>query len=171
MSGADSLVANAALLTEAALPRLLLPVAGIVSTMFDFVITFAILVVFALYFGYYPTWRYVFIPMVLLVGFTLTFGLSLLLCAINVQYRDIRNLLPMFVQLLLRGSPVVYSLNTLGGSWPQVLACLNPLVGIVQGFRWAVVETGPPSHLAILSSLTYTVVLLVVGFIYLGTAG
>ena len=106
--------------------------------------------------------------MVLLVGFTLTFGLSLLLCAINVQYRDIRNLLPMFVQLLLFASPVVYSLNTLGGSWPQVLACLNPLVGIVQGFRWAVIETGPPSHLAILSSLTYTVVLLVVGFIYFG---
>jgi len=168
LSGADSLVANAGLLTKTALPRLLLPVAGIVSAVFDFVITFAILIVFAAYFGYYPTWRYLFIPIVLAFGFTLTFGMSLLLCAVNVQYRDIRNLLPMTVQLLLFASPVVYSLNTLGEKWTQVLACLNPLVGIIQGFRWAVIRTGPPSHLAILSSVMYTAVFLVIGLAYFG---
>jgi lipopolysaccharide transport system permease protein len=168
LSGADSLVANAALLTKTSLPRLLLPVAAIVSAMFDFVITFFLLIIFAAVYGYYPTWRYALIPVILLVGIVLAVGLSLLLCAINVQYRDVRNILPMFVQLLLFASPVVYSLNTIGVKWAEALAAANPLVGIVQGFRWAVISTGPPSHIAIASSSLFTLVLLALGLVYFG---
>ena len=168
LSGADSLVANAALLTKTSLPRLLLPLAAIVSSMFDFAITFVLLVIFGTFYGYYPTWRYALMPLVLFVGILLAIGLSLLLCAVNVQYRDVRNILPMFVQLLLFASPIVYSLNTLGVTWAEVLAALNPLVGVVQGFRWTVLDTGPPSHIAIVSSLTYTVLLLLVGTAYFG---
>jgi lipopolysaccharide transport system permease protein len=168
LSGADSLVSNAALLTKTSLPRLLLPVAAIVSALFDFAVTFVLLLGFASFYGYYPTWRLALIPFVMAVGIAIAVGLSLLLCALNVQRRDVRNMLPMFVQLLLFASPVVYSLYTLGVAWASLMSALNPLVGVVEGFRWAIMETGPHSHIAIFSSLGYAVVLVIVGLIYFG---
>lgn len=168
LSGADSLVANAALLTKTSLPRLLLPVAAILSSMFDFGITFVLMIGFAAFYGYYPTWHYALIPVVMMFGIALAVGLSLLLCAVNVQYRDVRNILPMFVQLLLFASPVVYSLNTLGVTWSSILAGINPVVGVVQGFRWAVIGTGPPSHVAIFSTIGFSVILIAAGATYFG---
>lgn len=168
MVGADSLVVNATLLTKTALPRLLLPLASIFSALFDFVITFLIMIVISALYGYYPTWRYAFLPLVLAVGIVLAIGLTLLLCAVNVRYRDVRNILPTLVQVMLFASPVLYSLTTLGVHWSRLLDALNPIVGIVEGFRWAVLRTGPPSHIAIISSLLYTAVLLVVGLAYFG---
>ena len=168
LSGADSLVANAALLTKTSLPRLLLPVAAIVSAMFDFFITFGLMLIFAAFYGNYPTWRLALLPVVMAVGLAIAVGLSLLLCALNVQHRDVRNILPMFVQLLLFASPVVYSLSTLGTKWATTLGSINPLVGVVEGFRWAILETGPPSHIAIFSSLSYAAFLLVTGLVYFG---
>src|ERR1700674_5373404 len=112
--GAESLVGNAALLTKTPLPRLLLPVAAIISAMFDFVIAFVMLMVLAFIYGYTPTWRYALIPVTLAVALCLVTGLALLLCAVNVRYRDVRNSLPSLIQLALFASPVLYSLSTLG---------------------------------------------------------
>jgi lipopolysaccharide transport system permease protein len=167
LSGADSVASNAAILTKTALPRVLLPVAAVVSALFDFVITFAVLLLFILAYGYYPSWRLVLVPACMAVGISLAFGISLLLSAVNVRYRDVRNVLPMFVQFLLFASPVVYSLTTLGATWNRLLS-LNPVVGLVQGFRWCIVGTGPPTHLAIESSILGTVLILVGGLFYFG---
>jgi lipopolysaccharide transport system permease protein len=168
MVGADSLVANAPLLTKSPLPRLLLPLASIFSALFDFLITFSIMIVIAGLYGRYPTWRYALAPVVMVVGITLAIGLTLLLCAVNVRYRDVRNILPTFVQVMLFASPVLYSLTTLGPHWSHVLDALNPVVGIVQGFRWSIIGTGPPSHVAIVSSLAFSAVLLAAGLAYFG---
>lgn len=165
-SGAESLASNAPLLTKTALPRLLLPIAAIVSALFDFAVTFVLMLIFAAFFGYYPTWRLTLALAVMGAALVLAVGLSLLLCAINVQYRDVRNILPMFVQLLLFASPVVYSLSALGPTWSTVLDGLNPLVGVVQGFRWAVLGTAPPSYAAVISTLAYTFVVLGIGGMY-----
>jgi lipopolysaccharide transport system permease protein len=165
LTGADSLATNAAILTKTALPRLLLPTAAVLSALFDFIVTFCIMLVLVAFFGYYPSWRLALIPLCMAVGILLAFGMSLILSAINVRYRDIRNMLPMFVQLLLFASPVVYTLNTLGTTWTSILS-INPLVGIIQGFRWAVVGSGPPAHVAIEASLGGTALLLVSGLVY-----
>lgn len=167
LGGADSLVANAALLTKTALPRLLLPAAAIVSSFADFLVSLVIFVCFAAYYGYYPSWRYALLVPVMAVGISLALGMSLVLASINVRARDVRNILPMFIQLLLFASPVVYSLSTLGTRWAAVLA-FNPIVGIVEGFRWCFVQTGPPSHLSMETSVGMTVVLLVAGVAYFG---
>jgi lipopolysaccharide transport system permease protein len=167
ISGADSLASNAAILTKTALPRVVLPVAAVVSALFDFVITFVLLLLFASAFGYYPSWRLALAPACMVVGIALAFGTSLGLSAINVRYRDVRNVLPMFIQFLLFASPIVYSLNTLGRTWNWALS-LNPLVGIVQGFRWCVVGTGPPSHVAIGASVIATLLIIAAGLVYFG---
>lgn len=165
-SGAESLAANAPLLTKTALPRLLLPLSSIVSALFDFAVTFVLMLGFAGFFGYFPTWRLALVLVVIAAAMVLAIGLALFLCALNVQYRDVRNILPMFVQLMLFASPVVYSLSTLGPTWSAFLDAANPCVGIVLGFRWAVLGTAPPTSLAVASSLAYSLVFIVIGSFY-----
>ncbi len=167
LSGADSVASNSAILTKTALPRVLLPIAAVASALFDFVVTFALLIGFVSFYGYYPTWRLALVLACMVSGIALALGMSLVLSAINVRYRDVRNVLPMFIQFLLFASPVVYSLTTLGPTWNRALS-LNPVVGLVQGFRWCIVGTGPPSHLAIEASIAGTVVIFVVGMVYFG---
>jgi lipopolysaccharide transport system permease protein len=168
INAADSLVANAPLLTKSSMPRILLPVAALLSPLFDFAISFVLLVGFAALYGYYPTWRMALAPVATIFGFALAGGLSLVLCAANVQRRDVRNMLPMLVQVLLFLSPVVYSLDTLGKRSSTLLSIFNPLVGIVEAFRWTMLGTTGPSQVAVASSLVWVVGLLVLGLAYFG---
>jgi homopolymeric O-antigen transport system permease protein len=167
LSGADSVASNAAILTKTALPRVLLPIAAVASALFDFVVTFVLLIGFVAFYGYHPTWRLALVLVCMAFGIALALGMSLILSAVNVRYRDVRNVLPMFIQFLLFASPVVYSLTTLGPTWNRLLS-INPVVGLVQGFRWCIVGTGPPSHLAIETSVVGTVLILAVGLVYFG---
>lgn len=168
VNAADSLVANAPLLTKSSMPRLLLPIAALLSPLFDLAITFALLIGFAAIYGYYPTWRLMLAPIATMFAILLAGGLSLVLCAANVQRRDVRNMLPMLVQVLLFLSPVVYSLDTLGPRSSMLLSIFNPLVGIVEAFRWTVLGTTGPSEIAAVSSFAWTVGLLVLGLAYFG---
>ena len=143
-SGSDSLLTNAQLLTKTACPRLLMPVSAILSAFVDFLMTFALLMVFDAIYGIVPTWRVLFVIPAVFLTIALSFGMALVLSAINVQHRDIRTLLPLFLQFLLFVSPIAYSLSRLGPKW-SVLVALNPLVGIVNLFRWAVQVTPPPT--------------------------
>lgn len=167
LSGSDSVASNAAILTKTALPRVLLPVAAVVASLFDFAITLMLLTGLNVLYGYSPSWRLALVPVCMLVGMGLAFGMSLVLSAVNVRYRDIRNVLPMLVQFLLFASPVVYSLSTLGPTWTRLLS-LNPVVGIVEAFRWCMVGSNGPSWVAAGASLVGTLLLLVVGFFYFG---
>src|SRR5262249_62353873 len=110
-------------------------------------------------------WRLVLLAVCMVVGITLALGMAMLLSAVNVRFRDIRNALPLFIQLLLFASPIVYSLSTLGPAWSAILA-LNPLVGIVEGFRWCIVATPPPSQFAVEAAIIESVILFVAGLVY-----
>lgn len=167
LSGADSVASNSAILTKTVLPRVVLPIAAVASALFDFVVTFVLLIGFSAVYGYYPSWRLSLVPACMTVGIGLALGLSLVLSAVNVRYRDVRNVLPMLVQFLLFASPVVYSLTTLGVTWNRLLS-LNPVVAVVQGFRWCIVGTAPPTQLAIGATVVGTVLILAAGLVHFG---
>jgi lipopolysaccharide transport system permease protein len=164
-NGADSLVANSQILTKTACPRVLMPLSGVVSSLFDLLITFGLLLVFAALYGKFPSWHIALVPGIVLVGSLLVFGLALILSAVNVRHRDVRNLLPLALQLWLFLSPIAYPLHTLGKPWTTLFS-LNPLTGFIDGFRWAVVGATAPSMLAVTSSCVATVVAMIVGLLY-----
>ena len=127
--------------------------------------TFGLLVVFEFFYGITPTWRMIFVVVALAIAGALAFGMSLVLSAINVQHRDIRALLPLFLQFLLFVSPIAYSLSRLGAKW-SVLIALNPLVGIVNLFRWALLRTPPPTGTQLALSCGVALVSCAFGLVY-----
>lgn len=132
--GSDSLVVNAPLLTKVYCPRILIPTAAVVSAIVDLAISLLLFVGFTAFYGYYPSWRLLLAGPVLTVGVLLAVAVTLLLSAVNVRFRDIRQGLPFLVLLWLFLSPVAYPLeNTLFG--------LNPLVGVIDAFRYCLLGT------------------------------
>jgi lipopolysaccharide transport system permease protein len=163
--GSDSLVANAPLLTKTSCPRLLMPFFPILSALFDFGVTLVLVLVLAAGYGDYPTWRIVLLPVFLLIGCALSLGITLTLSAVNVRYRDVRNALPFVLQALLFLSPIAYTLDRLGPRWEHVLS-LNPLVGVINGFRWSLLAASPPSATSIVLAIGISLALLFVGLAY-----
>jgi lipopolysaccharide transport system permease protein len=164
MLGSDSLVSNLTIVTKTAAPRILIPLAAVVSVFVDFVIALTLFLIISALYGRHPTWRFAFVPLLLLVAFVLAFGISLFLSATNVRYRDVGQALPFIVQLWFFLSPVAYLLQTPGHSWETAIQALNPLVGIILGFRWALLGTPPPHGLLIIAC-TMSFALLVVGLL------
>lgn len=158
----ESLVTNTPLITKTACPRLLLPLSAITSALFDLVIALAMMFIVLLIYGQSLNWRLVFFPAVILLGVTLAVGLGVILTSVNVRHRDVRNALPFAMQLLLFLSPIAYSLSSLAGSFIWI----NPLVGIVEAFRWSVIGTPAPTMIALLWAIGISIVLLVGGLVY-----
>ena len=153
--GSDSLVENAPLLTKIYCPRLLIPLSSVVSALVDLALSLVLLIVVASIYDFYPTWRLVLLVPVVLVGFLLAAGVTFLFSAINVRFRDIRQGLPFLVMLGLFISPVAYPLD-------NPLFALNPLVGIIDAFRWCFLGTSV-SALSLVLAGGITTVILVVG--------
>jgi lipopolysaccharide transport system permease protein len=162
---ADSLVINSPLLTKTSCPRLLMPLAAVAAVLFDLAITVVLAFVFATLAGYPPTWHIIFAPLALLLGIVFTMAVGLFLSAINVRYHDVRNGVPIVVQVLVFVSPVAYSLSTLGPRAETLLA-INPLVGIIEAFRWTLLPTPPPSAMALGFAIGITALLAVGGLVY-----
>lgn len=162
LQGSDSLVANAALLTRIYCPRILIPIATIVSALVDFALTLVLFVGFAAVYGYHPTWELVLVVPVFLLGFLFATGTALLLSAINVRFRDIRQGLPFLVQLWLFLSPVAYPID-------NPLLYLNPLVGIIDAYRWCLIGT-PASFAGLAVATAITVGTLAVAIPYFSRA-
>ncbi len=159
-----SLVQQATLIQKVYCPRLVMPMAGILSPVVDFCIALLILVGMMIYYGYAPTMRTFLLPgFVALAGLT-ALGVGLWLSAINVKYRDVRYTVPFLVQLWLFASPVVYSSSLLPEKW-QIIYGLNPMAGVIEGFRWALLGTNPPGSLMGVSILI-VVVLIITGAYY-----
>lgn len=160
--GSMSLVSEIALVRKTAAPRILITLAAVVSMFVDFVITLLLFLAFDAAYDRFPNWHFVFVPMLLALAFVLTFGLSLLLSALNVRYRDVSQALPFLIQLWFFLTPVAFPLLTPGHSWETVLQGMNPLVGITLAFRWALLGTPAPHGLFIIAVIT-TLVLFVLG--------
>ncbi len=162
--GSDSLVSNIPIVTKTSSPRILIPLAAVVSVFVDFLIALVLFLAIAGIYGRAPTWRFAFVPLLLLVAFVLAFGISLFLSATNVRYRDIGQALPFIVQLWFFLSPVAYLLQTPGHSWETAIQALNPLVGLILAFRWALLGT-PLPHGLLAVSVAIAAAMLVVGLL------
>ena len=160
----NSMVANAPIMTKVYFPRLLMPISGIMSPLVDFCIAFSILIAMMFYYGFVPTVNVVFLPLFLLLAIATSLGVGLWLSALNVQYRDFQYTVPFLIQIWMYASPVVYPASMLPESL-RVLYGLNPMAGVIEGFRWALLGTTPPSAM-ILVSVGVVVVMLVSGLFY-----
>jgi lipopolysaccharide transport system permease protein len=158
----QSLVGSANLLRKIYFPRLVIPISSILSGALDFAIAFAVLLVMMLYYGFAPTWNVVWLPALLLLAFVTALAVGLWLSALNLQFRDVRYTVPFIVQAWLFSTPIAYPSSLLEEPW-RTLYALNPMVGVVEGFRWALLATDTAPGPLILVSAGVTLILLVTG--------
>ena len=156
---ANSLVANQHLLRKVYFPRLALPLAAVLAAGVDFLVAFTLLLVATVAYGVTPGPRALWLLPIAVLGIASALGVGLWLAAFNVRYRDVRHALPFLIQLWLYATPVVYPSTLLPPGW-RTLSALNPMVGVVEGFRWALLDTATrPGPLLALSALSALVVL------------
>jgi len=133
----NSLINNTSLINKVYFPRLIVPIATIVVAFVDFLISFCFLIVLLVWYRFFPDWRIVFLPIFILMGFFASVGPALWITALNVKYRDFRYIIPFIVQFGLYVSPVGFSSSVVPQQW-RLLYSLNPLVGVIDGFRWSI---------------------------------
>jgi lipopolysaccharide transport system permease protein len=159
VNGSDSLVQNIPIVTKTPSPRYLIPLAAVVATFVDFLIALMLFLAISGGYGRLPSWHIVFAPLLLLVAFFLTLGLAFGLSATNVRYRDVGQALPFLVQLWFFLSPVAYLLQTPGHSWETAIQAVNPLVGLILGFRWCLLAAPAPHGILIVGTIVSILVL------------
>jgi lipopolysaccharide transport system permease protein len=140
-AAAGSLVANSSLISKIYFPRMIIPAASVVTSFVDFLVSFVILVGMLVWFQHLPDWRILTLPLFAAMAFAVATGLGLFFAALNVKYRDFRYIVTFVVQFGLYISPVGYSSSLVKerfGDTAFSLYCLNPMVGVIDGFRWAV---------------------------------
>jgi lipopolysaccharide transport system permease protein len=139
----NSLVSNANLISKVYFPRLIVPGASMVTSLVDFLVTLGLLVVLMFWYRFFPSWQIIILPLFLLLAVSFSFGLGLFLTALNVEYRDFRFIVPFIIQFGLFISPVAYSISNVPESW-RMLYALNPMVGVINGFRWCILGGNTP---------------------------
>ena len=141
---AGSLVGNANLISKIYFPRMILPASAVVVAFVDFAISLGILGGLMAWYHVWPTWRLLTLPLFILLAFLSAMGPGLLFTALNVKYRDFRYIIPFVVQFGQFVSPVFYSTTAIQekyGDWGRTIVALNPIVGVIDGFRWAICGT------------------------------
>lgn len=161
----NSLVVNANMVKKIYFPRLALPIATVLAGVVDFVLAFIVLLGIMFYYRIVPTINVIWLPFFALLAFVTSIGVSLWLSAMNVQFRDVRYTIPFLTQTWLFLTPIAYPSSSIPQPW-QTLYALNPMVGVVDGFRWALLGTNtPPGAMTAVSSLV-AVALLISGAFY-----
>jgi lipopolysaccharide transport system permease protein len=162
--GSNSLTEQERLITKVYFPRLMVPMASVLAGLIDFGIAFVVLVGMMLFYGIVPTVAIVCVPLLILLAVATALGIGLWLSALNVQYRDVRYVIPFLVQVWLFATPVAYPSSLVPERW-RALYGLNPMTGVVEGFRWALLgQASAPGILLAVS--TATVVVVLVGGLY-----
>lgn len=133
----NSLISNSNMISKVYFPRLIVPCSAVVVSLVDFLISFVVLAVLMAWYRFVPDWRIVTVPLFLLLALLASLGFSLWLSALNVKYRDFRYIVPFIVQFGLYVSPVGFSSSVVPEKW-RLLYSLNPMVGVIDGFRWAI---------------------------------
>ena len=163
---AGSLIGNANLISKVYFPRLIIPFAAVVTSLVDFLITLGLLAVLMVWYGFMPSWQVAALPFFVLLVFGFAVGLGLFLAALNVEYRDFRYIVPFIVQLGLFISPIAFSTSDVPESWRPFYA-LNPMVGIIDGFRWSLLGGNQPLDPYTLGlSVAVTISFLILGVWY-----
>jgi lipopolysaccharide transport system permease protein len=162
---ANSLVGGANILKKVYFPRLTVPIASVLAGVVDFLIAFVVLLGMMLYFGRVPTLNVLWLPYLLVLALVTSLGVGLWLSAMNVQFRDIRYVIPFLTQLWMFSTPIAYPSSLIPEAW-RTLYALNPMVGVVEGFRWALLGTDTAPGPMIIVSSVVAVALLVSGAFY-----
>jgi lipopolysaccharide transport system permease protein len=161
----NSMLDNERLVTKVHFPRLIIPLSAVVASLLDFAIAFLVLVLFLAYYRILPSTTWLALPFLVVLTAVLASGVGFWLAALNVKYRDVRYTLGFLVQFWFLASPIAYSSSVVPERW-RVLYALNPMVGILDGFRWGLRGTGPaPLHLLAVSA-GVTVLLFMIGLYY-----
>lgn len=161
----SSLVASSNLIKKVYFPRLIIPVATVLAGVIDFLLAFAVLLLMMLYYGIVPTINTLWLPAFLLMTVVASLAVSVWLSALNVEYRDVKYVIPFLTQVWLFATPIAYSSSLLSEPWRTVYG-LNPMVGVVEGFRWALLGTNTnPGTMTFVSAGT-AVILLISGAFY-----
>jgi lipopolysaccharide transport system permease protein len=156
----NSLVGSANLISKIYFPRLVIPISTVISGVIDFALAFAVLLVMMLYYGVIPTLNVLWVPFFLLLALVASLGVGLWLSALNVEYRDVRYMVPFITQFWMFATPIAYPSSLLSEPW-RTLYGLNPMVGVVEGFRWALLGTGVgPGPIIVVSSAASLIILI-----------
>ncbi|MBM82377.1 MAG: phosphate ABC transporter permease [Planctomycetaceae bacterium] len=161
----QSMVASANLVKKVYFPRISIPISSVLSGAVDFGLAFSVLLGMMAYYGLAPTVHVLWLPLLLLLALTAALGVGLWMAALNVLYRDVRYIVPFLVQLWMFATPIVYPSNLLPKFWRPFYA-LNPMVGVIEGFRWALLGTETAPGMMILPSSLVAITMLVSGVIY-----
>jgi lipopolysaccharide transport system permease protein len=156
----DSLVSSANLIKKVYFPRLAIPVAAVLSGIVDFMLAFSVLLGMMFFYGIIPTWNIVWLPAFLILTLITSLGVGLWLSAMNVQFRDVRYTVPFLIQFWLFSTPIAYPSSMLSEPWRTIYG-INPMVGVVEGFRWALLGTNTaPGPIIIVSSMAGFIILI-----------
>jgi lipopolysaccharide transport system permease protein len=160
-----SLVSNQNLITKVYFPRLIVPLSAVVARLVDFAFCLIVLLGILIYYRIPIVITSLALPLFLILALATGLGMGVWLAALNVRYRDVRQMIPFLTQLWFFGSPIAYSVSLIPESW-RFLYSLNPMVGIIGGFRWALLGTGTGFNESLLLSATVVLVILVTGLYY-----
>ena len=161
-----SLVASGSMLRQVYFPRLAMPLSSIGAGLLDFLLAFSVLILMMFYYDIVPTVNIVFLPLLLMLAMATALGVSLVLAAMNVQFRDIGQIIPFLTQAWMYATPVVYPASVIEDPFMKLLYALNPMVGVIEGFRWALLGTDTAPGAMIAVSSVVAVLLLVGGTFY-----
>ena len=156
---ANSVVNSASLLSKVYFPRLVIPIASVMATLVDFSISFGVLLGLMAWYGISLRLAVVVLPLLVMLARAIALAVGLWASALNVRYRDVRHVMPFVVQFWLLASPVAYSTSLITSPAWRAVYSLNPMVGVIEGFRWAVLGSTPPSVLVVPSVLVTGVLL------------
>jgi lipopolysaccharide transport system permease protein len=141
----DSLISNAGIISKVYFPRMVIPASTVIVSFVDFLLSGVILVGLMIWYGFAPNARLFALPIFILVAFAAAMGSGLWISALNVKYRDVRIIVPFVVQFGLYLSPVGFSSDIVPDQW-RLLYSLNPMVGVIDGFRWAILGGSTPMY-------------------------
>ncbi len=165
-NASNSLVGSANLIKKIYFPRLVIPLSAVLSNVVDFCLAFGVLMLMMLAYGILPTVNVIFLPLFLLLAFSTALGVGLWLSAMNVQFRDVRYVVPFLAQAWLFITPIAYPSSLIQNETLRALYGLNPMAGVVEGFRWALLGTQTAPDATILVSALASALLLVSGAFY-----
>jgi lipopolysaccharide transport system permease protein len=162
----NSLIVNPNLISKIYFPRLVVPSSSVITNFVDLLISLALLIPIMMWYWYWPDWRLIFLPFFIVLASGTAIGTGLWLCALNVEYRDFRYIVPFIVQAGVYISPVGFSDSVVPKNW-RLIYSLNPMVGVIDGFRWSLLRGQAPMYWAGMSiSIGVTITLCITGIWY-----
>jgi lipopolysaccharide transport system permease protein len=163
--GGNSLISNASMVSKVYFPRIIIPTTAMIVSLIDFLISILILSTLMVWYQYVPTWKVMFLPLFLVLAAIAALGITYLISALNVKFRDFRFVLPFIIQFGLYISPVGFSSTVVPEKWRLVYS-MNPMVGVIDGFRWAIIGNTDLYWPGLLLSIGIATLLFAIGFLF-----